>query len=141
MIVDRRAGRPRGSGAHPPDLRARRGARAVGTARGGVVDQAALRAALAEGRLAGAALDVFEVEPCPADEPILKMDNVIVTPHAICWTDECFAGNGAADVAAVRAVLEGRAPAVLVDRGVTAHPAWRARLAANAARFGAASRA
>ena len=56
-----------------------------------------------EGRIAGAGLDVFEVEPTPAGEPITKLDNVILAPHALCWTDQCFAGIGASDVAAVQA--------------------------------------
>jgi D-3-phosphoglycerate dehydrogenase len=110
------------------------GAYLVNTSRGPVVDQRALHRALVEGTIAGAGLAVIEVEPCPTDEPILALPNVIVTPHSLCWTDECFAGNGAADVAAVKAVMRGAEPRVLVDRGVTAHPAWMARLQANEGR-------
>jgi phosphoglycerate dehydrogenase-like enzyme len=106
----------------------------INTARGLIVDQRALYEALAERRIAGAGLDVFEVEPTPADEPLLALDNVIVTPHALCWTDECFAGNGAADVRAVLAVSRGQVPAGIVNRDVLTHAAFRRRLEGHGAR-------
>jgi phosphoglycerate dehydrogenase-like enzyme len=73
----------------------------INTARGPIVDQKALTKVLQERRIAGAGLDVLEKEPPDPDDPILKLDNVILAPHALCWTDRCFAGNGAADVRAV----------------------------------------
>jgi phosphoglycerate dehydrogenase-like enzyme len=108
----------------------------VNTSRGPVVDQRALHRALTDGTIAGAGLDVFEVEPCPADEPILRLDNVVVAPHSLCWTDECFAGNGAADARAPLEVMHGRVPVGIVNKDVVDQPAWRAKLTALEARFG-----
>ena len=107
----------------------------INTARGPIVDQKALTKALQERRIAGAGLDVLEQEPPDADDPILKLDNVILAPHALCWTDQCFAGNGAADVSAVLDVQHGREPRVVVNRAVLETETWKNRLAAFRERF------
>jgi len=65
----------------------KRGVFIVNTSRGGVIDQEALEKALIERRVAGAALDVFELEPLPKDSPLLEMQNVVLTPH-IAWYSE-----------------------------------------------------
>jgi phosphoglycerate dehydrogenase-like enzyme len=108
----------------------------INTSRGPTVDQKALYRALIDKRIQGAGLDVFEVEPCPADEPILRLDNVICAPHSLCWTDECFAGIGAADVAAVQAVMRGEVPRGIVNRAIEGDPEWQKKLAALRARLG-----
>jgi len=64
------------------------GARLINCARGGLIDEVALAQAIQTGRVAGAALDVFEQEPPPADHPLLKFEQVIVTPHLGAATDE-----------------------------------------------------
>ncbi len=107
----------------------------INTSRGPVVDQGALYQALKDKRIAGAGLDVFETEPTPPNEPITTLDNVILAPHALCWTDECFAGIGAADVKAVMDVMRGLTPRGIVNTEITERQGWQAKLAAYAQKF------
>jgi phosphoglycerate dehydrogenase-like enzyme len=111
----------------------------INTARGPIADQKALTQALAEGRIAGAGLDVFEDEPTDPNDPIFKLDNVIAAPHALCWTDQCFAGNGAADIRAVTDVMQGKAPRGVVNTSVLQSPGFKKRLKDYGARFGGAN--
>jgi D-3-phosphoglycerate dehydrogenase len=106
----------------------------INCARGPVVDQRALTKVLQERRIAGAGLDVFDPEPPHPDDPLLKLDNVIVTPHALCWTDQMFEGIGATDIEAALDLSHGRVPAGIVNRAVLDNPIWQQRLAQYAAR-------
>jgi phosphoglycerate dehydrogenase-like enzyme len=100
----------------------------INVARGPVVDERALCQTLAARRIAGAGLDVFEEEPTPADNPILKLDNVIVSPHALCWTDELFANIARTAIGAVVAVSTGRRPEFVVNPEALGHPRAKAWL-------------
>jgi D-3-phosphoglycerate dehydrogenase len=66
----------------------KRGAYLVNVARGGVIDESALADALSEGRLSGAALDVYETEPLPADSPLRQAPNLVMTPHIGAATED-----------------------------------------------------
>ncbi|MDJ0956702.1 MAG: NAD(P)-dependent oxidoreductase [Arenicellales bacterium] len=108
----------------------------INTARGPIVDQAALTQALQEERIAGAGLDVLEQEPPDADDPILKLNNAIITPHALCWTDQIFEGNGHADVVAVQKIMQGQVPTGIVNRDIEKSEKWHSRLASYRKLFG-----
>jgi D-3-phosphoglycerate dehydrogenase len=112
---------------HLVDARAlslmKREAYLINVARGPIVDEAALIAALRAGTIAGAALDVFEQEPPAKDNPLLTMDNVIVTPHSLCWTDQCFAGLGGSAIQSIVDLAQKRVPMYVVDRRVLDVPA------------------
>lgn len=84
-----------------------RGARVINCARGGLIDEEALAERLQDGRLGGAALDVFAVEPPPPDYPLLQLDNVIVTPHLAGSTAEAQENNGLIIAELVLAALRG----------------------------------
>ena len=90
----------------------------INTSRGPIVQEKAIYAALSERRIAGAALDVFEQEPIAPDNPLLTLDNVIVTPHSICWTDEFFRNNAESAFRSVVAVSRGETPTFVVNRDV-----------------------
>jgi phosphoglycerate dehydrogenase-like enzyme len=88
----------------------------INTARGAIVDEAALYEALAAGRLAGAALDVFQQEPLPADAPLLTLENALVTPHVAWVTDGGSARMASQPVENILAFLAGT-PQFVVNGG------------------------
>ncbi|GAA0583688.1 D-2-hydroxyacid dehydrogenase family protein [Craurococcus roseus] len=93
--------------------RMKRGAFIVNTSRGPLVDQDALIAALREGRIAGAGLDVYDQEPLPPDHPILSAPNTVLTPHLGYVTEENYRVYFQGAVEAVEGYLEGSPVRVL----------------------------
>lgn len=86
----------------------------INTSRGPVVDQQALVNALESGEIAGAAIDVFEVEPIPLDDRLLEMENMVVTPHIASATEETRRKMAMSCVKNVGAFLKGRRPPNLI---------------------------
>jgi phosphoglycerate dehydrogenase-like enzyme len=109
----------------------------VNTARGGVVNQDDLTTALQTGQIAGAGLDVFEEEPLSADHPLTQLDNVILAPHAMAWTDGLYRGNGLGACENVLTVLRGQVPEYTVNRDVIDRPGFQAKLEALRKRWAA----
>ena len=83
----------------------KRGVRIINCARGGLIDEAALVESLASGQVAGAALDVFETEPLPADSPLRGVPNLVLTPHLGASTAEAQESVGIEIAQAIRAAL------------------------------------
>ena len=100
----------------------------VNTARGAIVDQEALIRALREGWIKGAAIDVFEREPPDPEDELLTLPNVILAPHASCWTHELFRDIGHDCVKAALAVSRGEEPPYVVNRAVLERPGLQQKL-------------
>jgi phosphoglycerate dehydrogenase-like enzyme len=104
----------------------------INTARGPIVQHDALVNALREKRIAGAGIDVYPTEPPPKDDPLFSLDNVIVTPHALAWTEEIMRDNGIEACQNVIAVSRGQLPGGIVNREVIEKPGFQRKLARHA---------
>ena len=103
----------------------------INTSRGPVVDEAALIETLTQRRIAGAALDVLEKEPPEKDNPLFELDNVVLAPHTVAFTEEGHRDMGIEACQNVRLVYEGKVPAHLANPEVADHPGMQAKLAAR----------
>jgi phosphoglycerate dehydrogenase-like enzyme len=85
----------------------------INTSRGPIIDEAAMLTALRENKIAGAGLDVFDVEPLPVDHPLRKMDNVVLTPHLGYVATQNYRAYFGGVVDDIRAFLDGKPVRVL----------------------------
>lgn len=102
----------------------------INAARGPIVDETALVRALSEGWIQGAGLDVYEQEPTPAGNPLLKMDNVVLAPHSLGWLDQMFTGQWDSILSQLRELCRGDRPAGLVNAEVWHSEVFQRKLAA-----------
>ena len=100
----------------------------INTARGAIIDQEALTQALREGWISGAAIDVFEQEPPDSADELLSLPNVILAPHASCWTYELFRDIGHDCMKAALAVSRGEEPPYVINREVLERPGLKKKL-------------
>ncbi|MBI1841686.1 MAG: phosphoglycerate dehydrogenase [Verrucomicrobia bacterium] len=100
----------------------------INTARGGLIDEAALTTVLRERVIAGAALDTFQVEPLAPDHPFLKTPGLLLTPHQASYTHETGALVSAAAANAILEAAAGRRPRWVVNESVLQSSAMRASL-------------
>jgi len=107
----------------------------INAARGPIVNETDLIGALESGKIAGAGLDVFDTEPPALDNPLLAMDNVILAPHSICWTEQCFQAIGESAVRSILSVLNGERPIGLLNPEVLESPGFIAKHDAMRARI------
>jgi phosphoglycerate dehydrogenase-like enzyme len=100
----------------------------VNTARGGIVDEQALASQLRSRGVAGAAIDVFAQEPLLEHHPFFDLENVLLAPHAIAWTDELFEAIGTMCCRQLVALFRGELPDGLVNAEVWNRPGFQAKL-------------
>ena len=96
----------------------------INTARGGIIDEAALFDALTSRQIAGAALDCFQVEPHTAPPVFSRFDNVLLAPHCIAWTDEMFRDIGRAACQGMIDLASGQRPRGIVNPDVLNRPGF-----------------
>jgi phosphoglycerate dehydrogenase-like enzyme len=99
----------------------------LNTARGGIIDEAALAAVLRGRRIAGAAIDCFAEEPVTRPHPLGEFDNVLLAPHSIAWTDELFRDIGRTVCRGMLDLAQGRRPHGVVNPDVFDRPGFRAK--------------
>ncbi|RKY04329.1 C-terminal binding protein [Candidatus Poribacteria bacterium] len=96
----------------------------INTGRGAVIDERALYRALKEGWIAGAGLDVLEKEPPDPDNPLLKLDNVVITPHYASYTEEAYHELRVKVAENAAAALQGKLPKYVVNPEVIPKLKW-----------------
>lgn len=97
----------------------------LNTARGGIVDEAALYDALSQRRIAGAALDCFQEEPPSSPPRLAELDNVLLAPHSIAWTHELFREIGRTACSSLADLAQGRRPHGVVNTEVFDRPGFQ----------------
>ena len=97
----------------------------INASRGGVVNESALIKALESNRIAGAGLDVFREEPVSADNPLLNLDNVILTPHTAALTSECVIRMATEAAKCVIDVFDGRKPQNVANPQILETGRWK----------------
>ncbi len=102
----------------------------INVGRGALVDEPALLTALQQRWFAGAALDVFEQEPLPLDHPLHRLDNVILTPHSLCWTEELGRDGAESAIGSLVDAATWTPPRNLVNPEVLRTERWRAHASA-----------
>jgi len=100
----------------------------INMARGPVVDEKALTRALTERWIQGAGLDVFEQEPTAVDNPLLRLDNVILAPHSLAWMDQMFTSQWDSILAQMNDLRRGAVPKGLVNPQVWSSPLFQQKL-------------
>jgi phosphoglycerate dehydrogenase-like enzyme len=101
----------------------------INLARGPIVDQRALTELLQARKIAAAALDVFEYEPIAPDDPLLQLDNVLLTPHSAGMTKDFLRAMGEIDCRGMLAAARGEVPEHVVNQEVLVRPGFQAKLA------------